>query len=304
MLRMSLGSPQKRLLFFRYGRCGTRAGIEVAGAQWAFRVRNPRSGMDRGRRGVWKKASFRGGAPAVPRNRAGLLGQALELRAVGACDSIGVSIHYAGILLARGGVYFGEGSCRTPGHLPDRRAGGAGIRRDLPDRFAGIVLALFGAQAGRVFFPVETKRAGRRGLRLGAFALCVRVIGKSAMHILYAGKFDGLAPLLYLLAFSPLFIGISGTMVNGLISAERPKLVFWGYLSSGTATFLLGIPLVMHFGLRGAVYGILVSGSTLATVLTCVFLLTVRRRSGGPQPGEPGLRTLAAGSMGNSSRRS
>ncbi len=114
----------------------------------------------------------------------------------------------------------------------------------------------------------------------GAFALCMRVMGKTAMHILYAGKFDGLAPLLYLLSLSPLFIGIAGTMVNGLISTERPKLVFWGYLSSGAATFLLGIPLVMHFGLRGAVYGILVSGSTLAVVLTCIFLLTVRKRSG------------------------
>ncbi len=100
------------------------------------------------------------------------------------------------------------------------------------------------------------------------------------MHILYAGKFDGLAPLLYLLSLSPLFIGIGGTMVNGLISAERPKLVFWGYLASGTATFLLGIPLVMHFGLRGAVYGILVSGGTLALVLSCIFLI-VRKRSGG-----------------------
>ena len=114
----------------------------------------------------------------------------------------------------------------------------------------------------------------------GTFALGVRVFGKTAMHLLYGGKFDGLAPLLYLLAFSPLLIGLSGTMVNGLISAERPKLVFWGYLSSGAATFLLGIPLILHFGLRGAAYGILVSGGTLAAVLTAIFLLAVRKRSG------------------------
>jgi len=104
------------------------------------------------------------------------------------------------------------------------------------------------------------------------FALAVRTLGKPVMHILYAGKFDGLAPLLFLLALLPLLMGIGNTLSNVLNAMEKPKLVFWGYVCSGVATFLLGIPLVLHFGLRGAVYGMLVSGTTYTAALGIAFL--------------------------------
>jgi hypothetical protein len=92
------------------------------------------------------------------------------------------------------------------------------------------------------------------------------------MHILYAGKFDGLAPLLFLLALLPFLMGIGNTLSNVLNAMEKPKLVFWGYLSSGVATFLLGIPLVQHLGLRGAVYGMLASGTTFTAALGIAFV--------------------------------
>jgi O-antigen/teichoic acid export membrane protein len=104
------------------------------------------------------------------------------------------------------------------------------------------------------------------------FAIALRVLGKPVMHILYAGKFDGLAPLLFLLALLPLLMGIGNTLSNVLNAMEKPKLVFWGYLSSGVATFLLGIPLVQHLGLRGAVYGMLASGTTFTAALGIAFV--------------------------------
>jgi O-antigen/teichoic acid export membrane protein len=113
----------------------------------------------------------------------------------------------------------------------------------------------------------------------GLFALGVRILGKPVMHVLYAGKFDGLAPLLYMLSLSPLLIGIGGTMANALNAVEKPRLVFYAFVSSGTATFLLGIPLVMHFGLWGAAYGVLVSGATLVGTLTVAFLLNVYKQT-------------------------
>lgn len=106
------------------------------------------------------------------------------------------------------------------------------------------------------------------------FALIIRVLGKTVVHILYAGKFDGLTPSLYMLALSPVLIGTAGTIVNALNAAEKPGLVFCGYLSSGIATFLFGIPLVRHFGLKGAVYGILVSGALLVITLAVAFFLS------------------------------
>jgi len=121
----------------------------------------------------------------------------------------------------------------------------------------------------------------------GLFAVGVRILGKPAMHILYAGKFDDLAPLLYVLALSPLLIGVGGTMMNGLNAAEKPKLVFYGFLCSAAATFLVGIPLVTHWGLRGATFGMLLSGATYAVAMTVGFLLNVQnnaRREGNLSP--------------------
>ena len=56
------------------------------------------------------------------------------------------------------------------------------------------------------------------------FALAVRIVGKPVMHLLYAGKFDDLAPTLYILAFLPLVMGIGNTMNAALKAAEKPKL--------------------------------------------------------------------------------
>lgn len=110
------------------------------------------------------------------------------------------------------------------------------------------------------------------------FALAVRVLGQQVMHVLYSGKFDNLAPLLFALGFSPLLMAMGNTLAQALKAAEKPKLVFYGFLSSGAATFALGIPLVMHFGLRGAVYGMLLSGATFSVAIGVGFMYAIRTR--------------------------
>jgi O-antigen/teichoic acid export membrane protein len=109
------------------------------------------------------------------------------------------------------------------------------------------------------------------------FALGVRMFGKPVMHTLYAGKFDGLAPLLFLLGLLPFFMGVGNTLANALASVEKPNLVFWGYVSGGAVTFTVGIPLVIHFGLRGAVYGMLASGIAYTCALSIAFLFVLTR---------------------------
>jgi O-antigen/teichoic acid export membrane protein len=111
------------------------------------------------------------------------------------------------------------------------------------------------------------------------FALAVRLAGRPVMHWLYNGKFDDLAPMLYELAFLPLLMGIGNVMASALKAAEKPKLVFYSYLSSGAVTFLVGMPLVLRFGLRGAVYGMLLSGAAFTVAITVGFLLAVCDRT-------------------------
>lgn len=110
------------------------------------------------------------------------------------------------------------------------------------------------------------------------FALAVRIVGKPVMHLLYAGKFDDLAPTLYVLAFLPLVMGIGNAMNCALKAAEKPKLVFFAYVCSGAATLLLGIPLVIHFGLLGAVYGLLLSAAAYTIVLVLGLLTGIYRK--------------------------
>lgn len=103
------------------------------------------------------------------------------------------------------------------------------------------------------------------------FALAVRVAGKSVMHWLYAGKFDDLAPMLYTLAFLPLLMGIGNAASSALIAAEKPRLVFYAYLCSGAVTFIGGVPLLIRYGLNGAVYGMLLSAAAYTLALTTGF---------------------------------
>jgi O-antigen/teichoic acid export membrane protein len=113
----------------------------------------------------------------------------------------------------------------------------------------------------------------------GLFALTVRIWGKQLMHVLYAGKFDGLGSVLFALALLPLLMATGNTMALALNAAEKPKLVFYGFLASGIATFVLGIPLVIHFGLSGAVYGMLLSGAVFGVAIGVSFLLGLYKQS-------------------------
>ena len=113
------------------------------------------------------------------------------------------------------------------------------------------------------------------------FAAGVRIAGRQVVHALYAGKFDGVAPLLFLLALLPLLMGVGNTMNDALKAAELPKMVFYAYLASGAATLLAGIPLVSHFGMPGAIYGMLISGPLLGVSRMGVFLSSVAEKPDG-----------------------
>jgi O-antigen/teichoic acid export membrane protein len=106
------------------------------------------------------------------------------------------------------------------------------------------------------------------------FALLARITGRYVVHLLYGGKYDDLTPYFYVLGFLPLIMWIGTTMAQAFFGAEKPKFVFWAYVGSGAATICLGIPLVTHFGLWGAVYGMLLSSAAYTIVLAATFFWT------------------------------
>ena len=104
-----------------------------------------------------------------------------------------------------------------------------------------------------------------------AFALLVSFESLPLLHFVYGGKFDNAAPLLRWYALLPVVMGIGNAANAALKAVEKPQAVFYAYLTSGAATFVFGIALVMHLGLRGAVYGMLLSGASYTAVLSSCF---------------------------------
>jgi O-antigen/teichoic acid export membrane protein len=105
-----------------------------------------------------------------------------------------------------------------------------------------------------------------------SFFLFIRAFGRPVTHLLYSGRYDDAAPLLTLLVLLPVVMGIGHTMNAALKAAESPRLVFWAYVASGAVTFLAGVPLVARFGVRGAVYGMLLSGFSYTAALAVGFV--------------------------------
>jgi O-antigen/teichoic acid export membrane protein len=123
------------------------------------------------------------------------------------------------------------------------------------------------------------------------FALCIRIFGAAFIHALYAGKFDGLLPILYILILAPLLMGIGTSLSSALKSAENPRAVFYAFTAGGLMTFLAGIPLVRRLGLTGASIGILISAATSTVGLALGFWLAIYRKL--PKSREfPGLNAL------------
>ncbi len=106
----------------------------------------------------------------------------------------------------------------------------------------------------------------------GGFAASVLVFGTPAMHILYAGKFDDVAPLLAAVALLPVIMGIGNTINAALKAMEKPQAVFYAYAASGAATILVGFPIVVRWGLWGTVYGMLLSSGIYTAVLASAFV--------------------------------
>jgi O-antigen/teichoic acid export membrane protein len=109
----------------------------------------------------------------------------------------------------------------------------------------------------------------------GLFAIFVCLLGHRLLHLVYGGRFDEVAGLLSILVFLPVVMGVGNTMNAALKAIEKPQFVLYGYICGGLATLLGGIPLVGILGLRGAVFGMILSGATYTTALAIGFWAVV-----------------------------
>ena len=105
-----------------------------------------------------------------------------------------------------------------------------------------------------------------------AFALVVGIGSLPLLHLVYGGKFDSAAPLLRWYVLVPVVMSAGHAANVALKGIEKPQAVFYAYVASGAATFILGIPLVVHFGLRGSIYGMLLSTTAYTLMMSALWL--------------------------------
>ena len=142
--------------------------------------------------------------------------------------------------------------------------------------------------------PIWKAYCGGALLVTGSFAACVNLFGKPALHLLYAGKFDDVAPLLGMLALLPVVMATGNTMNAALKALEKPNLVFYAYVCSGSTTVLLGAQLITRFGLRGVVYGLLLSAAAY-TISLAAFLLGIVAGKADERPMTPACEEIPGG---------
>lgn len=104
------------------------------------------------------------------------------------------------------------------------------------------------------------------------FAAVIVLFGKNLMHALYAGRFDDVARLLPALALLPVVMGVGNSINAALKAMEKPQAVFYAYVASGATTFLIGLPLILRFAVRGAVFGMVTSAAVYSSALAIAFL--------------------------------
>jgi O-antigen/teichoic acid export membrane protein len=111
-----------------------------------------------------------------------------------------------------------------------------------------------------------------------SFAVLVRIFGRPILHLFYGGRFDDTAALVGTFALFPVVMCFGNSVNAALKAMEKPNIVFWAYVASGSATILIGLPLLIYFGLRGAVYGIIASACAYTMTLCAGFFRFVEKQ--------------------------
>lgn len=160
---------------------------------------------------------------------------------------------------------------------------------------SSLVLPLLQANAalGALLLPAMASRARSRQhfnslLRMSlillpagalAYSLFLGASSPVLVNLLYGGKYDSQAALLWLLLLMPILDGASVVLANALRSLERPDLVFWSQFAVALFVMTVGIVATRSSGLWGAASGIVFANLIGAIILAGGVLRELRLRN-------------------------
>jgi O-antigen/teichoic acid export membrane protein len=100
------------------------------------------------------------------------------------------------------------------------------------------------------------------------YAPLVIIFGTEIAELLFGTQYELDGITLWLLAAIPLATAVSAVSGAVLRVLERPDQVLWTYVAAATVTCLIGLPLVYHFSVDGALASMLLSTATTAVLAT------------------------------------
>jgi len=92
-------------------------------------------------------------------------------------------------------------------------------------------------------------------------AIPLELFGGKLLHFVYGGKYDGLVPVLQILALVPCLTATGNALNDALKVALRNDAVFYSYLAAGLVAITFGPWLVRMHGEIGAAWGLLASAA-------------------------------------------
>lgn len=159
---------------------------------------------------------------------------------------------------------------------------------------SNLVLPLLQANAalGSLLLPAMVLRVGNRGqfksllcLSLALFAagacaysLIIGGFSRVLVHLLYGGRYDSQANLLWLLLLIPVLDGAMVVLASALRSLERPDRIFWAQLAGAVFVLTAGVLATRSYGLWGAAGGMVLADLLGTIILGASVLALLRHR--------------------------
>lgn len=94
--------------------------------------------------------------------------------------------------------------------------------------------------------------------------------GEPIIGLLYSGKYVEFASLTWLIGLIPIIAGFDAVLHTQLKAAERPDRLFFASVASSAVLIVVGLPMILVWGLTGAVVAVLIS--YVAQALTLILL--------------------------------
>ena len=89
--------------------------------------------------------------------------------------------------------------------------------------------------------------------------LALGLFSRQVIHLVYAGKYDAYAPLMWVIGFQPVISGMCGVYGSLLRANQKMNAVFCAGLVAAVAAVTLGIGMTIKFGLAGVCWSIVLS---------------------------------------------